>query len=162
MPASDLSILAAVDDPPPSAPQQEFRSAKEEQPYQSSSSSVVYQSPAPGQYQATNDSERLAEDNQSGTVYVQPTEQDDLYYIYYQEGSNSLGQQQLRQQQPQELSYENISFEEPLYYQNAAEEVGSLRENNRGVRQNTGGASSTRFSLQINGREHGFSHTTDH
>jgi len=109
--------------------------------------------PPPGKYQATGDSVRLAEDNQSGSVYVQPSatntvdnNNEDLYLIFYQpEGDSS--------------SSSEVNFQEPLYYQNSASEIQEIYA---AQEAQSGGASTSSFSINVKGQDHGYSHSTDH
>lgn len=115
----------------PEAPQQPEYGSKIE----------VEASPAPGEYQSTGNVAQLAEDNQSGSVYVQPDSnaEEDLFYIYYQE--------------PKETS---PKFQEPLYYSST-----NLKARARKVRANTKDdkkKSQASLKIEIGGKEHGFSH----
>ena len=124
-------------------------------PQEEEEASVSYEAAAPGQYQATSDADKLAEDNQSGSIYVQPTQavkessdDEELYYIYYQEPQTSNGVEQ------------DVTFEEPLYYQSDA-----FRRTVRGQPATTSlfpGESSQHFVIEVKGQQHGFSHQLDH
>lgn len=93
-------------------------------------------SSVPPAYQATYDSNHLAQEVQSGSVYVQhgkPTasaEDEDLYYIFYDET------QQSSTARPYTPAYSS--------------------------RSPSNAASTASFSIHVNGQSHGFSHNTDH
>ena len=86
----------------------------------------------PGSYQATHNSNHLAQEVQSGSVYVQQKESleseleedEDLYFIFYDKNKTN--------------------------------------NNKRKVTPSPGSASTASFSIQVNGQSHGFSHNLDH
>jgi len=107
--------------------------------------------PSPGRYQATDDASALAEEVQSGSVYVQPN----TVYSY---------------QQPQSISYPSYGEKvptsnqyggqtEPLFYQSPSYSQTSYASP---AYAGTGGKSTASFSIHVGGVEHGHSHQVDH
>jgi hypothetical protein len=128
----------------------------------------VASAPSPGHYQATSNAGHLAQEVQSGSVYVQheqepqpalEEEDEDLYYIFYDD-------------QPPTAA----SFQEPLFYQNGPPAQSSPHVEPHPVKHvqpappqpyssyQSGGAgtSSASYNLHVNGQSHGFSHNFDH
>ena len=107
--------------------------------------------PSPGRYQATGDASSLAQEVQSGSVYVQPN----TVYDY---------------QQPQPVSYPSYGEKvptanqyggqtEPLFYQSPSYSQTSYASP---AYAGTGGKSSASFSIHVGGVEHGHSYSHDH
>ncbi len=132
--------------------------------------------PPPGQYQATSDVRQLAEDNQSGSVYVQAQQQqqqqqespkDELYYIYYQEPEGnqvSPSATSAAAPAPQNVDLRNLSFDEPLYYESNPSSKRAATTKDLSARRGggDGGASSAHFTIAVAGKQHGFSRQTKH
>ena len=94
------------------------------------------------QYQSTHQASHLAQDVQSGSVYVQPEqeiheEDQDLFYIFYDKA-------------PQD---HHKAPQETLYYQQRPYSSSPNPSQQ---------SSSASFSLHVNGQSHGFSHSLDH
>ena len=100
--------------------------------------------PSPGRYQATVDSNALAEEVHSGSVYVQPQPNSISYPSYGEKVPSSNNQ---------------YVASEPLYYQSAPY---SQTNYEYPTYQGTGGKSSASFSIHVNGKEHGHSYAHDH
>ena len=101
--------------------------------------------PSPGSYQATVDANTLAEEVQSGSVYVQP-QQNSISYPSYGEKVPSSSQ---------------YAAANPLYYQSAPYSQTNYAYPSS-TYQGTGGKSSASFSIHVNGKEHGHSYAHDH
>ena len=126
-PVSDLNSLAAVaaeDTYQPAAP------------------------PSPGSYQATVDANELAQEVQSGSVYVQPQ------YIPAPPAYPSYGEKV-------PISPIPHAAVEPLYYQTKPYSQTQYA-NPTSTYQGSGGKSSASFSIHVNGKEHGHSYEHDH
>ena len=88
-------------------------------------------SPPPGKYQATSHSTHLAEDNQSGSVYVQNPHQEDedLYYIFYEEDDTVIEPHVTQPHEgplpPPSRPLKPEDFFDPIYYQSP--ELGFVR-----------------------------------
>ena len=119
-----------------------------------SESQEQYQS---SQYQSTHQASHLAQDVQSGSVYVQPDsnqneeaeteeEDQDLYYIFY------------------DKTPEEYKYQVPLFYQQKPAPAYSSPSSSVGGNSvvDATRASSASFSLHVNGQSHGFSHSLDH
>ena len=96
--------------------------------------------PSPGSYQATGDANALAEDVQSGSVYVQPQHIVSLP-SYGEKVPNQYGAP--GPSYYQSPSYSQTQYTYPTY-------------------QGTGGKSSASFKIHVNGKEHGHSYSHDH
>lgn len=101
--------------------------------------------PSPGRYQTTYDSNALAEEVQSGSVYVQPQ-------------PNSISYPSYGEKVPSSNPYVES---EPLYYQSAPYSQTNYVYPTS-TYQGTGGKSSASFSIHVNGKEHGHSYSHDH
>jgi len=142
-PVSDLNSLAAAEDIPA--------------PASDSYSQPQYNSPAPGQYQATVDAASLAQEVGSGSVYVQPRDNaaaPETNYVYNQPQYTNEIPVYGSQVPASQVSSLNVygSPAPPAY---GAGFQASPLEANRG-------ASSASFSIHVNGKSHGFSHDVDH
>ena len=104
------------------------------------------------QYQSTHQASHLAQDVQSGSVYVQPDsnqneeaeteeEDQDLYYIFY------------------DKTPEEYKYQVPLFYQQKPAPAYSSPSSSVGGNSvvDATRASSASFSLHVNGQSHGFS-----
>ena len=100
--------------------------------------------PSPGSYQATVDANNLAEEVQSGSVYVQP-QQNSISYPSYGE----------------KVPSSQYASANPLYYQSAPYSQTNYVYPSS-TYQGTGGKSSASFSIHVNGKEHGHSYEHDH
>jgi hypothetical protein len=107
--------------------------------------------PSPGRYQATVDSNALAEEVQSGSVYVQPQPNSISYPSYGEKvpSSNQYGASEPLYYQSAPYSQTNYAYPSPAYQVTPAY-------------QGTGGKSSASFSIHVNGKEHGHSYSHDH
>ena len=110
--------------------------------------------PAPGQYQATVDANQLAEDVQSGSVYVQPGNggaDDELYFIYYEDPATGATTAPQIVSNPAELV-------DPLYYPGAPQELAPVAPAppQSEAFRTTSSSSSSSFRISVNGQNHGF------
>jgi hypothetical protein len=108
--------------------------------------------PAPGQYQATVNANELAEEVQSGSVYVQPGAggaDDELYFIYYEDpatGSTTA---------PQIVS-NPAQLVDPLFYPGAPQEAAPVAPAPPQPESFRSTSSSSSFRISVNGQNHGF------
>jgi hypothetical protein len=132
-PVPDLNTLAVAE---------EYNAPIAEEP------SSSYAQPAPGQYQATGNANELAEEVQSGSVYVQPSNggaNDELYFIYYEDPATGVTTAPQIVSNPAELV-------DPLFYPGAPQEVAPAAQP-ESFRTTS---SSSSFRIQVNGQQHGF------
>ena len=154
-PVQDLNSLASAEE-----------TYNNEKPVLSGYRQVVQHTPAPGQYQSAHHAGHLAQEVQSGSVYVHqnpaPYEEDpELSYIF----NNPA---------PGPAHPHPTTLPEPLFYDHAPKELAQSHALQHAdptpplhggfvSQAGTGsGSSSASFSLHVNGQSHGFSHSTDH
>ena len=150
---------ASYGQPTYQVPLQDYSAAPVADEYSAPADTQAVYQPAPGQYQATLNANELAEEVQSGSVYVQPGTSggnDELYFIYYEDPATGATTAPQVVSNPSELV-------DPLFYPGSLSEAAApvapappQSESFRSTGSSGSTGSSASFRISVNGQNHGF------